>query len=128
MNEPETICAETTEEIEDNIKFYNCFECNSLIEIISINKKKNTLKYKCLKCLDIKKIAISEYLEKIKRNNAEIENDIKCKIHNKEYVAFCFECNINICIECLSSSSHLYHLKNFISEVQPTQQYLETIE
>ena len=28
--------------------FYNCTQCNSLIEIISLNEETNTIKFRCL--------------------------------------------------------------------------------
>ncbi len=79
--------------------YYNCTECSSLIDIISINEDNNIIEYKCLnKENSHGKIimTIKEYLTKIEKfKNRETNNDI-CKIHNnKKYVSYCFDCNIH---------------------------------
>ena len=34
--------------VENNGKFYNCTECSSLIEILSINEDSNIIEFRCL--------------------------------------------------------------------------------
>ena len=76
---------------------YNCTECSSLIDIISINKEENIIEFKCLgkEGNHGKKIMqIKEYLTKMEKyNNKETNNDT-CNIHNKsKYISYCFDCN-----------------------------------
>jgi hypothetical protein len=58
------------EEIEIKKMFYNCTECSSLIEILSIDEDKNNIEFICLnKNNDThkKKMQINQYLEKMKK-------------------------------------------------------------
>ena len=52
------------EEKELNNLYYNCSDCPSLIEILSINENDNIIKFKCVKNHS-KKMLIKDYLEKI---------------------------------------------------------------
>ena len=126
----------TTKQINEN-KFndisYNCTECSSLIEIISINQVNNSIKFKCLNRNDIheKTLSIKEYLIKMKNYyNRQLSDDI-CKAHinnNEKYICYCINCKINLCRECLKSRIHLNHNKNNIIEIQPTQEELNIIK
>ena len=51
--------------------FYNCTECSSPIEILSINEI--DIEFKCIKNNHNKKISIKEYIEKMKHFNDENE-------------------------------------------------------
>jgi len=51
----------------DNNIGYNCLECSSLIEILSINENNNTIEFKCINNNNHNnKIKIKDYLEKMK--------------------------------------------------------------
>ena len=55
------------EQIQENIG-YNCSECSSLIEIISINNLENNLEFKCINNdKHNNKLNIYTYLEKMKK-------------------------------------------------------------
>ena len=97
--------------------YYNCTECQSFIEILSINEDSNIIEFKCLNKdnnHEKKIMPIKEYLykmEKFKQKNIED----KCKEHkNKKYVSYCLDCNRHLCEECLKSRSHINHNKNNI--------------
>ena len=117
-------------EINDDI-CYNCTECSSLIEILSINEDNNIIKFRCVneEFNKTKVMTITEYLNK--KNNyskKEINQDL-CEIHNNnKYVSYCFDCNCHICNECLKSRIHFNHNKNNIVEIQPTQRELHIIK
>ena len=50
-------------EKEEFSEFYNCSECSSLIEILSINEENNTIEFKCLnKGINIE-LSIEDYLK-----------------------------------------------------------------
>ena len=101
----------------DNI-YYNCSECSSLIEIISINEKNNIIKFKCNNKNNNhnKEMIIKEYLKKMKKNKI---------IHNKEYIKYYFNCNKHLCKLCLKSKEHIKHNKsNIIVEIQPNKEDL----
>ena len=102
---------------------YNCTECPSPIEIISINK--NEIEFKCINTNNIKKMKINEYLESMKKiDNNEINND-KCVNHNNSiYICYCFDCKKHLCKECLKSREHISHLKNYIIEILPNKNEL----
>ena len=124
---PETIEPEVNNEIH-----YNCSECSSLIEIISINEENNTIEFNCLNKNNNhpKKniIPIKEYLEKMKKyNNNKLNKDI-CEIHNINYICYCFDCNCHLCKECLKTRNHLNHSKNNIIEIEPMKEELIIID
>ena len=111
---------------------YNCTECSSLIEILSIDENKNSIEFNCLnKNNDThkKKMQIKEYLEKMKKyNNKNINKDM-CEIHkNNTYTCYCFDCNLHLCKECLKNRTHLRHYKNCIDEIQPAKEELDLID
>ena len=113
--------------------FYNCSECSSLIEILSINEEKNTIEFNCLSqgSKHPKKIIISikEYLKKMKKynNNFKLNKD-ECEIHKTKYLCYCFNCNCHLCKECLKEGNHLNHIKNNIIEIEPSKDELNIIE
>ncbi len=97
--------------ILNNEIYYNCSECSSSIEIISINEQNNVIEFNCLSKENKhpKKISIplKEYFEKMKKfNRRELNND-ECEIHKDKYISFCFDCNCHLCKKCLKSRVHL---------------------
>ena len=87
---------------------YNCSECSSNIEIISLDE--NNIEFICNNKHNIK-IEIKEYLNKMKQYNKIKLNDDKCDVHKKEYLSYCFDCNNHLCKDCLKSGEHKYHYK-----------------
>ena len=113
--------------------YYNCTECSSLIEIVSLNN--DIIEFICLNKQNNhgkKRMALSEYYKKmIKYNNEKVNND-KCDIHNKDninnkYISYCFDCNLHLCKECLKTRDHINHKKSHIIEIQPIQEKLDRI-
>ena len=116
--------------IELNNKYYNCTECSSSIEILSINEKEGIIEFKCMNNNHRKKLPIKEYINKMKKyHNKNLNNDI-CHYnnHNKKYKFYCLNCKIHLCNECLKSRNHLSHHKNIIMEIQPNKKELNIIE
>ena len=114
-NEPELIQEEL---------LYNCTECSSAIEILSINEDECTIEFQCINNKHKKKMPIKEYLNKMKNyNDSNINNDI-CNIHNLKYECYCLDCNIHLCKECLKLRNHFNHFKNNIIEAQPNKKEL----
>ena len=111
-NEPELIQEEL---------LYNCTECSSAIEILSINEDECTIEFQCINNKHKKKMPIKEYLNKMKNFNDRNINNDKCDTHNLEYQCYCLDCNAHLCKECLKSRNHFNHFKNNIIETQPTK-------
>ena len=114
----------------DNI-YYNCNECYPLIEIISINGKNNTVKFRCLNKNDIKIISIKEFLEKMEKNKEEKIINRKCESHDviNEYIFYCLDCKFSLCQECLKTKILLNHMNNNgIIDVQPNEEDFKIIE
>ena len=131
LNETPLILEQETPDLNNEI-YYNCSECSSLIEILSINEEINTIKFKCLnkECISnqIIEMSLKEYLEKMKKyNKKEINND-ECEMHNKKYLNYCFDCNRHLCKECLKTRTHLNHIKNNIIEIEPIKEELNIIK
>ena len=119
-------------EIEINDLYYNCSECPSLIEILSINEDNNIIEFKCLNKdkehnHEKKIIPIKEYLLKMENYRKKNIND-KCEEHSCKYVSYCLDCNCHLCEECLKSRSHINHNKNNIIEIKPMKEELLIIE
>ena len=111
----------------DNI-LYNCTECSSIIEIISLNEEENIIEFKCLNKHYLK-MNIKEYINKMKKYNDIKLNDKKCNKHNNEvYFSYCFDCNIHLCKECMKSKEHNYHYKIYMLEIIPDIKVLNDIE
>ena len=103
---------------------YNCSECSSNIEIISLDE--NNIEFTCNKKHNIK-IEIKEYLNKMKQyNNIELNGD-KCDKHKKEYLSYCFDCNKHLCKDCLKKGDHKCHFKINIIEILPENDTLDKI-
>jgi hypothetical protein len=124
-----------TEEPSNQIKLndilYNCNECSSPIEILSIDEKECLIEFKCIKNnKHNKKISINKYIEDMKKyNNKNINND-RCEAHNNKYnnEIYCFDCDRHLCKECLKSRNHFNHQKNNIIEIQPNQDEINIIK
>ena len=97
-NSPPAITPELNEEI-----YYNCSECSSLIEIISIDEENNFIEFNCLnkeKNYDKNKtMPLKQYLEKMKKHNKSKLNNDECEIHKSKYESYCFNCNCHLCKE-----------------------------
>ena len=104
---------------------YNCTECSSNIEMLSLDE--NKIKFKCNNEHNID-IEIKEYLEKMKHYNNVKLNDDKCDKHKKEYLSYCFECNIHLCQDCLKEGEHNYHYIINIIGILPKDKKLKSIE
>ena len=112
-------------EKEELSEFYNCSECSSLIEILSINEENNTIEFKCLnKGINIE-LSIEDYLKNMANYTPKKINHEICNIHKEKYMSYCFDCNSNICKECLKSRNHIHHYKNNIIEIQPSLEELK---
>ena len=128
--------ATITEENEENNLYYNCPECPSLIEILSIDEENNNIEYNCLnkKYFHGKNILpIKEYLKKMRKFNSQRINKDTCDLHssknfNSEFVSYCFDCNCHLCTECLKTRTHINHIKNNIIEIKPSKEELTIIE
>ena len=99
--------------------YYNCMECSSPIEIMSI--KDNHIEYKCINNDHKRKILIKEYIEKMKKYNNKNNNNDECNIHNNKYECYCIECNKHLCKECLKLREHIGHNKINIIEIKPNE-------
>ena len=121
-----------TEELSNQLKLkeilYNCNECSSPIELLSIDEKEYMIEFICINNNHKKKISIKEYIDKMKKYNNKNTNKDKCDGHNnKEYECYCLDCNKHLCKECLKTRDHINHRKNSIIEIQPNKNELKII-
>ena len=117
-------------EIQISDIYYNCSECPSFIEVLSINEDNNIIEFKCLNKdpHEKKTLPIKEYLSKMEKYKQKNIED-KCKEHkNKKYISYCFDCDLHLCEECLKTRSHINHTKNNIIEIKPIKEELSIIE
>ena len=85
------------DQIQLNEVYYNCTECSSPIEILSITEKESSIEFKCIENNHQKKMLIKEFIGKMKEfNNKKINHDI-CDSHNEKYECYCLKCNIHLC-------------------------------
>ena len=122
----------TSESLEENKNtMYNCTECSSLIELLSINEDKNIIEFKCInkECGVKKTMPINEYFEKMKKHNQKYVNEDTCRKHSSnKYLSYCFNCNCHLCEECLETREHVGHNKNNIIEIKPRKEELKIID
>ena len=116
----------------DNDEHYNCSECPSLIELLSINEMTNSIKFKCLNnCPNNnnngKIMPIQEYFENMKKYKNKQIDEI-CEKHNKEYIFNCLDCNSHLCEECIKTRKHISHKREFIKEIQLNQEEVNIIK
>ena len=104
---------------------YNCSECESLINILSINE--NNIEFKCKDNNHIKKLYIKEYIDKMEKYNNKKLNEI-CDEHNKIYSYYCLNCNTHLCMECLKTKKHKNHNKQILIEIRPEEEDLNIIK
>ena len=110
--------------LQSDNKLYNCSKCASVIEILSINE--NEIKFKCKE--HELKMKIKNYLDEMIKHKDEKLNDKICNTHNKEYYSYCFDCNLHLCKECISSKKHNYHYKIYLEEITPDNEILIKIQ
>ena len=108
-----------------NNLYYNCTECSSTIEILSLNEQE--IEFKCNNKHHVK-TPISDYINKMKKYNTLKLNYNICNMHNKEYSSYCFDCNIHLCKDCIKSREHSYHYKIYLFEIIPTNKVLNDFE
>ena len=77
-------------------------------------------------------MTIKEYLQNIE-NILLIKDDIKDKCNiishkNNDFVCYCFDCNRNLCNDCLKKRIHINHKKSNIIEIKPIKEELDIIE
>ena len=113
-------------------EYYNCSECSSLVEILSISEENNTIEFNCLnknKNHSKSIMPIDEYLDSMKKYNNNNINKDNCEIHqNNKYICYCFNCKKHLCKECLKTRDHIEHFKNYIIEIQPIKEELDIIQ
>ena len=120
------------ENILINEYFLICPDCSSSIEILSINEVNNIIEFRCIKNNKNYIMTIKEYLQKIEyipKNKDDIKD--KCNIishKNNDFVCYCFDCNRNLCNDCLKKRIHINHKKSNIIEIKPIKEELNIIE
>ena len=108
--------------------YYNCTECPSPIEILSINENESTIEFKCINSNHKIKMEIKEYINKMKAFNNKNINDEICNNHNKKYECYCSDCKKHLCKECLKSKEHIRHNKLNLIEFQQNENGLKEIQ
>ena len=114
------------EQIEENIG-YNCSECSSLIEILSIDE--NNLDIKCTKNDNHNnKLMINNYLDKMKKYIDKKNLKDKCDMHNNKYTIYCINCKCHLCNECLKTRMHKNHNRIYLEEEQTNEEEINIIK
>ena len=123
---PET--PQPPEQSQLNEIYYNCTECSSPIEIITINETESSIEFKCINHNHKIKMLIIDYINEMKKYNDKNINNDHCNIHNKDYECYCLDCKINLCKDCLRSRKHINHSKNNILEIQPSEKEIKMMK
>ena len=128
MNQNSQETEEITNQLKVNEILYNCSECSSPIEILTIDEEKCSIEFNCINNNHKKKMSLKEYIDKRKKYNDYNINKDKCEDHNNNYEIYCFDCNNHLCKECLKSRNHINHHKINIAEKQPSKNEREIIQ
>ena len=104
-----------------------CIECNSNKVILKLEESKYMVINECYNCYNIIHLFIDDYVDNYKNynsidissdSNTQKEKDTKiCQKHSKDYISFCFNCNINLCNECLLSHDSSLHSISSIKQI-----------
>ena len=105
---------------------------SSSIEIISIDENKGSIEFKYLEENpdEKKNMTLKDFFEKKDVYCKKAKKEDKCTKHSLDsfcdnnYISYCFDCKIHLCKECLKSRIHINHKKNYLIEIQPTQEEL----
>ena len=120
-----------TEELSNQLKLkeilYNCNECSSAIEILSIDEKEYGVGFDCINNNHKKKTSIKEYIDQMKKYHDDINLNKDVCIHNNKYECFCIDCKKHLCRESLILREHINHQKINIIEIQPNKNQLKLI-
>jgi len=131
MSEEEGYFQDSHESFGDMFKlnelYYNCTECPSHIDILSINEKESMIEFTCKNTNHRMKMPIKEYINKMKYFNNKNINDDTCKNHNKKYECYCIDCNKHLCKSCLKSGNHINHKKYILIEFEPNEKQVKEI-
>ena len=134
LSEAPSLTPNSSSILKDAIS-YNCTECTSSIEILSIDENEDNIEFRCIKNQHHGKkiMPLKKYFENMTKYQTTTKNiEDKCEIHSKNknnnYITFCFDCNRNLCKECLRSRIHINHNKNNIIEIQPIEEELNIIK
>lgn len=123
---------ESKGELEMDSYQYNCTECTSLIEIISLNNSLNEIEFRCLNNSHRIKKPLNDYLKIMGtyKYPASLKTECECAGHNKsKYEYYCLNCDKHLCKLCLESKEHLYHIKfNIMAEISLTKEEEKLIE
>ena len=144
-----TICPYCKENIKMDIKDYkiNLYECknghkfenillnefeetqnidlsNIICDICKTNNKSKTFNnifYKCLTCnKNVCPLCKSSHEEQHKIIDYDDKYYI-CEMHNENYISYCEQCNLNLCIQC---EGHKNHKRIFYSDILPKKEQL----
>ena len=130
LNEKGCILSEYDEKYDP--KLYNCPECLSLIEILSIDDNLDKIEYRCLNKNNFhrEKMEIKEYLQKIQSYDSSEPVITRCNEHNQNsFDYFCLNCNQHLCGVCLESRNHIFHSKiNIMKEIALNNKEIKVIE
>ena len=123
---------DTPREMKAKEIFYNCSECFSPIEILSLDEKESIIEFNCVNNNQKRKMRIKEYINKMKilkeKNKNNINND-RCNEHNdNDFDCYCLDCNRHLCKECLKTRDHVNHQKSGIIEIKPSKKELKIID
>ena len=99
---------------------YSCTNCNSPIEIISLNQDNNTINFKCVKNKDHgnKTLSLKDYLEKMTKNTYLYYNCSECGLSQNNYdtiFSYCINCNKILCNQCKNKHNKIFYSHQFIN-------------
>ena len=119
--------APTQQEITD--LGYNCPQCPSLIEIISINNEKNVIQFNCVNNnKHNNNMNIKEYIDKMKNYNNKKNISRICDKHNEEYIFYCNDCRTQLCNECAKNKMQKKHKKIYLFDELPEEDEINIIK
>ena len=95
------------------IKFIFCIKCKNFY---NINFESNIMNFEC-GCQKINNCPIDHFIRNYTTTNKEeVEKNIKCKIHNKNYSTYCTDCKCNLCDDCLKETKTYNNIEMIIKK------------
>ena len=118
LNEEKKIELINREKPKNN--FFKKVFCKKCYSIPSIKFLNNNLLQSSCKCRKLINICggkfYEEYLVKLRKGdlqNLDLDYNLICKIHNKQFKFYCIDCKLNLCEICAKLKVHENHINTF---------------
>ena len=97
----------------NKIRYIFCIKCKNFYKI---NFWNNIINFEC-ECMIINNCPINYFISNYTiSDKEEVEKNIFCKIHHKQYSTYCLDCKIDLCDDCLQETKKYNNIEMIIKK------------